>query len=369
MELDFDKEIDALLRQTAKSEHFAMTNGSTLPAHIDADAISAFAENALPEKTRAIYMTHLADCDRCRKILSSLIMLGAESEVSASESIAEGIAAVPPPWYRRLFIFPNLAYTMGALVLVFSGLLGFLVLQNSKNTANMEVSQGNTAAPARPQSAAVPSGDMAANSMATSNSNAAMPTGAPNFQGTVNPETTPGSILPMDEAAKVGEDKLGYRAGQPATEPVTTDVLRERDDGEVVRKEELPDARAPGKPANEAKSTAMPAPPPPPPPGAAGAKPDEKFLGGTIRSKDGPDLAKKRAAESQPASGRRQLSGKTFSRTGGVWYDSAYQGQPTKDVRRGTSEYKKLDAGLRSIAESLGGTVVVVWRDGAYRIQ
>jgi hypothetical protein len=66
MELDFDKEIDALLRQTARSEQFAAANGSNAPAHIDADAISAFAENALPEKTRALYMTHLADCGRCR---------------------------------------------------------------------------------------------------------------------------------------------------------------------------------------------------------------------------------------------------------------------------------------------------------------
>lgn len=371
MELDFDKEIDALLRQTAKSEHFAMTNGSSMPAHIDADAISAFAENALPEKTRAIYMTHLADCDRCRKILSSLIMLGAESEVSASESIAAGIAAVPPPWYRRLFVFPNLAYTMGGLVLVFSGLLGFLVMQNSLSTDNVQVSQVANKAPAQPQSAVIPSGETAANSMPAANSNAAMPPGAPNFQGTVNPETTPGSIIQMDEDAKVGEDKLGYRGPTPAQEPVVTDVLRERDDGEVVRKEELRDARVnPAKPANEAKSTTtMPAPPPPPPPpGAAGAKPDEKFLGGTLGSKD-TARAKKMAEANQPASGRRQVNGKAFSQSGGVWYDSAYQGQSTKDVRRGTNEYKKLDAGLRSIAESLGGTVVVVWKEGAYRIR
>lgn len=65
----------------------------------------------------------------------------------------------------------------------------------------------------------------------------------------------------------------------------------------------------------------------------------------------------------------KQIGGKSFNRQDGVWYDSAYSGQATTDVRRGSNEYKKLDPGLRSIAESLSGTVVVVWKSSAYRIQ
>ena len=198
MELDFDKEIDALLRQTARSEQFATANGSNAPAHIDADAISAFAENALPEKTRALYMTHLADCDRCRKILSSVIMLGQNAEVSASSSVIGEIAAVPMPWYRRLLLFPNLAYTMGDLVLVFSGLLSYLVLQNSNRTAKTEVSQVANKVPAQPEYPAQESAARTANSVAASNSNAAMPPGAPNFQGTIDVAATPATGLPVD---------------------------------------------------------------------------------------------------------------------------------------------------------------------------
>jgi len=63
------------------------------------------------------------------------------------------------------------------------------------------------------------------------------------------------------------------------------------------------------------------------------------------------------------------VGGKTFKRSNNVWYDSAYRGQNTTNVTRGTNEYKKLDAGLRGIAENLGGTVVVVWKEKAYRIQ
>jgi hypothetical protein len=37
-------------------------------------------------------------------------------------------------------------------------------------------------------------------------------------------------------------------------------------------------------------------------------------------------------------------------------------------VRRGSHEFKKLDSGLRSIANELYGTVVIVWKGKAYRI-
>ena len=64
----------------------------------------------------------------------------------------------------------------------------------------------------------------------------------------------------------------------------------------------------------------------------------------------------------------RTVGGRVFSNRDGAWYDSAYQGQPTTNYRRGTDEYKKLDKGLRQIADSLSGTVVVVWKSKPYRI-
>jgi hypothetical protein len=368
MELDFDKEIDALLRQTARSEKLATVNGLGAPAHIDADAISAFAENALPEKTRALYMTHLADCDRCRKILSNVIMLGQNAEVSASSSATEVIGAVPLPWYRRLLLFPNLAYTMGALVLVFGGLLGFLVFQNSKLMTGTEVSQVSNKAPDQAQYPAQEQAARPANSVAASNTNANVPAGAPNFHGTLEVEATPGPGLPVEEV-KTGEDKVISRENPKGPPETPVDALTERDDGRVVRKAETL-SELQNKAANEAKPSSMtgaqPAPaaaPPPPPP----AKTDERFRAESV--KDSKEKAKKQLALGSAASGHRQVAGKTFSRVGSVWYDAAYQGQPTRDVRRGTNEYKKLDSGLRSIADTLGGTVVVVWRDGAYRIQ
>jgi hypothetical protein len=79
--------------------------------------------------------------------------------------------------------------------------------------------------------------------------------------------------------------------------------------------------------------------------------------------------AKRGAREEDESSGRKSLGGRTFERKQNVWYDTAYQGRPTINVRRGTAEFNRLDAGLRSIANSLPGTIVVVWGAKAYRIQ
>ncbi len=65
----------------------------------------------------------------------------------------------------------------------------------------------------------------------------------------------------------------------------------------------------------------------------------------------------------------RVVGGRSFNNRNGVWYDTAYHGQATSNFRRGTEEYKKLDGGLRNIANTLGGTVVIVWKQKAYRIQ
>jgi len=65
----------------------------------------------------------------------------------------------------------------------------------------------------------------------------------------------------------------------------------------------------------------------------------------------------------------RTVNGRTFTKKDGVWYDADYHGQSTINVRRGSDAYKKLEGGLRNIADSLGGTLVTVWKGKAYRIQ
>src|SRR5687768_14764844 len=107
MEVDFDKEIDALMRSSGGGR--TITISEFAAPHIDADTLNAFAENALPDAARKGYMTHLADCDGCRKTLSSLISMNAEAEpVSAVSTIPAIVTETKVPWYKGLFAIQNL---------------------------------------------------------------------------------------------------------------------------------------------------------------------------------------------------------------------------------------------------------------------
>ena len=391
MELEFDKEIDALVRGRG------VLIGDTPPkGHLDADEIAAFAENVTPAGTRALHMAHIADCDRCRKILSNLIALNAEAgpEKATAAVPASAPAGDTAPWYRKLFLFPNLAYVMGGLVLVLGGLIGVSVYQGSMGgeTTMSQVTESESArgpmAPTEPQFSA----DTAANAANMMSNTAA--TAASNTNATaIVPGTSTSTASPVANAPTRSENEAVV--SQPA--PSTADAVTSAADAPAA------------KPVQAA--------PPPPPPLAetapqkdAGAKEDD------ARARNVQENEKKKAAslnarkmEELPVDGlgtqnrartqaggvakatpgptrdmqqtfpnrtdntyelrSRRVRGKDFQFRNGAWYDTAYRSQGTTNVRRGSDEYRKLDGGLRSIAESLSGVVVVVWGGKAYRIQ
>jgi hypothetical protein len=256
---------------------------------------------------------------------------------------------------------------MGAFVLVFSGLLGFMVVRNLSDNTSTEVSQVANKEPARP--AAMPQPQVAA-----SNANSAS---APAADSSANASATPPVPLGMNFDSNTtrsetetrentsrlsGQDKV---AEQPdAAGPPAADITTERDDGVRAAKEQKPEpvVTQDQKKNQETVTEAKPSQPAPPPPPAKSAP-----YGGITAEKDaGADRAKSDA----PVNGRRkQLAGKSFNRRDGVWYDSAYSTQPVTSVRRGTDEYRRLDPGVRAIGDSISGTVVVVWKEKAYRIR
>jgi hypothetical protein len=376
MELDFDKEIDALLRKARSgTEAAAAAPGS---AHFDADEIAAFAENALPEKARGTYITHFAGCDRCRKILSQAILLNAEAEQQAAS-----LPVTPEPvetraaWRKWLFGLPTVAYTMGTLVLLFSGFLGYMVWQNAGGEQNAEVSQVSEKETYNASSSSNRSvsnaANMAANAMsnvsnsAITNSAARNLTPLPAANTTAN--TGPGDIFGKAQSAPVlrEEDKLlpapTVQAEQPAAAGSKPKELI-KDDNKAA--DEITESRADATTDAEKQKTMN----------------DLKAM-----KKEAPRSAtlSARKVENLPLNGRdaggakmdsdtryaaaRRIGGRSFEKKDGVWYDSEYNGQPTINVRRGTDDYNKLDAGLRSIANGLTGTVVVIWKSKSYRIQ
>ena len=54
----------------------------------------------------------------------------------------------------------------------------------------------------------------------------------------------------------------------------------------------------------------------------------------------------------------------------GGWIDQKFKSSMAmKSISRGSDEFQALDSGLRSIAQQLGGQVIVVWKGHAYLIK
>ncbi len=383
MDFEFDKEIDALLRQTAQSG-VAVSNQTA--THLDADEISAFAENAFPEKIRRKYTLHLADCEKCRKSLSNLIALGSETEnVTIHAGEEKHFIAAPVPWYRKLFAFPNLAYTMGALVLVFSGIAAYTVLQSVNNSRNAEVSQtyekqpngkgmssdgDQTASESLSSNSAMSANTMMSNTAAM---NTASSNSAANFSAVPSaPVVTANSnaMVMREDADKdlKGETKTLSLSKKPIDQVRSENSIAAGAPPPPAKENEYQSSNEVQKQQNQAQNSIAQ--------NQTNIMPDSRnvqrapmpALQTQSKSKKAEE-SRGDAAEKIQAAGATSVGGKTFKRENNVWYDSAYRGQVTLNITRGTNEYKKLDSGLRGIAENLEGTVVVVWKEKAYRIQ
>ncbi|HEX8472580.1 MAG TPA: zf-HC2 domain-containing protein [Pyrinomonadaceae bacterium] len=152
MKSEFDREIDWLLRghrekarrsgasparDVDASDADAHGNGYESPhdaaqtsAHLDADELSAYAENALPPATRALYVAHLADCDQCRKIATTITLAsGVAVELEKSHATATQTIATPSTWktwLASIFSPRVLRYAAPALALLMVGAVAFV---------------------------------------------------------------------------------------------------------------------------------------------------------------------------------------------------------------------------------------------------
>ncbi len=374
MELEFDKEIDAILRK-GRSGQIAAVKAATA-SHLDADSIAAFAENALPPRAKLLYMEHFADCDRCRKDLSQVVRMNSAAVAAEGTAVSSVAAAAvaEPSWLSKLFRTPNLAMAMGALVLTFGGVLGYLVIQNGTNVDTSTISKVTD----QEQNKGVPSfnGDASAvsNSANTIAANATPPA-APTMPAASANSAANSTASGTGSATEAKQPESGYsmdgttdisKSGEVApAAPITVNkpaAVEERKDGDDKTKEQPADEKIAKREYDDRSRDTSP------------AAPKRKTDTGPSRSGTGPrqDNTYQNQTQNQVVGGvsaTRSSGGKNFESRNGVWYDTAYKGQSTTSVKRGTENYIRLDSGLRSIADSLGGTVIIVWKDKAYRIQ
>jgi hypothetical protein len=374
VELEFDKEIDALLRKAQPPA--APTRG----AHMDADAMNAFAEGAMPEAIRKTYTAHLSDCDSCRKALSQVALLNEPIAMTAVAATAAAPFAAPiparrsvVPWYRSLFSTPGLAAAFGVLVLAFGGVLAYLITQRGAATDTsvaMQKEVSNSAASA-PYAGIESNAGMNANaSSATSNRSTTNKTAHTAAASSTNSTTKTTVDQPVGSASNAVASNTMASGTAPSQPPVAAAPASKPADALVAG-----GSVAAEKSKDEAKTE-------------QDRREDKEAIRNRALSEDSPargTMTAKKVAGPGRSAGQvqnqvqanaqsemavtRKVAGKTFHSSSGAWYDSAYHGQSTTNIRRGSDEFKKLDSGLRSIANELGGVVVVVWKDKAYRIQ
>jgi hypothetical protein len=315
-------------------------------------------------------------------------MLNAEAETAEERVVAPTISpATIEPWYRRLLL-PNLAYIMGGLVLVFGGLIAFTVLQSSNREA-ATVSQSLDSAPAARgpmleeaqdvtdqmansnaavsanKPAMAQAANTAANAANTASNSMAVGSGADKLRKESAPKDQPGYSLDGADAAKPTAAAPAAAAPPPppladknetAESAKAVAAAEAKDDDQKART--LSKKKANDLELNERQNQNVP----------------RTQAGGVAKSTPGPSRNAQqnfpnRADNTFELYEEKRISGKGFQRRSNVWYDNSYRGQATTNVRRGTDEYRKLDSGLRSIAESLAGVVVVMWEGKAFRIQ
>ena len=429
MKLSFDKEMDEALRR-----HARRASDSTLPAqdgaHMDADEISAYAENALPAATRLRYAAHLADCAHCRRLVISGTLaanVAGELEQQATAQSAPG-RALPASWRERvavLFSARALRYAAPALALILVGTVAFIALRQNQTPESAplvterreqagQMPPGNapaanqsmgSAAPvpattATPDLSARESGEQTSANSATggrvATTNAQPPDGLMARRVEETRADTGAQSAPQATPAPSIANEAATRAEAPARQTaeltVRSPAQAANSNAAVARP---PAASQParvreGELAAQSRDDARRNAPPPPPPAAAPAAPGAGIAADASAGPEERASQSRRGAAARAASPRvlaqreedqgrretaetRRAGGRTFRRQGNAWVDTAYRSSlSTISMSRNSEQYRALIAdepALGRIVQQLGGEVVIVWRGRAYRIR
>jgi len=404
-----DSEMDVVLRRFAK-----VASGVKTADHLDADELSAFAEGALPPAARSRYVSHLADCDDCRRAVTELA--AASGRVEPMTAPVSQPTATETWWQKvgRFFAPARLRYAAFAAVLVAVVGIGFAVWRNSQKRPADQVAQGGPTVGEETRRTASQPQEPAANKVVAEQSPAAAAKGVTQTQAPLldqkQPESTavspppppkPADTLARNETApssaatgrgaEISTNAAPSYAPPPLVENERADTrAREQQNlnllhgpqrGESTEKYKTQDDRSRGagdfaKARDEDRARTGSDQPV--------AKEESKDEAGARKRSESRTaaLASRLPAgerQEEPKSDKaappeeadiRSVGGRKFKRQGNAWVDMKLKSSMSiKSVARGSEDFGKLDSGLRSIAQQLNGPVVVVWKGKAYRIQ
>ena len=399
-----NKEIDILLRKlSGKPNGSFKADGSSASGaqeHLDADELNAYAEQALPESLRSRYTEHLADCSRCRSIVTQLSL--STTAVPPREAVAERSSSWLKTFLAGLFTPFVIRYAVPAMAVIMIAAFGWILLR--REPLQQEVAQNTPLTVVQNQNAEV-SGSPAAPASVASSSDAPAKTG---------PAAEPGQ---PETANKAGQEQSATKRPAEAEKqaPVTATESKAADDekklADVAAKRDT-STNVTTAPAGGAVAPASSAAAPPAPKEAVTVvdrnEPIQKKAEDTAKvqsverrayeepQRSGPSNNQKaRNQEAQPGAvsrGARTMStgqrkdeaneqesevrtvgGHRFTKRGQVWVDALYNSnRAIVNVARGSEQYRILmgdEPDLRSIVEQLSGEIIVVWKNRAYRFK
>lgn len=401
-----DKQIDLLMRRHARTAGPEITG-----EHLDADELNTFAEGMLPPAARARYVSHLASCDECRQHVAQIALAGgavvrAESPVSERPQrrpFWEGVSA--------LFAPRGLRYAAFAAVLLIVAGIAFIALRRPQpptelvasrtesdqhpasaiqppagptngaaTDANTRPQQSNSpattsigsdkaedrdaekfagaspaplimkeapTAPAVEAKKAAPESDLAKS----------QPSYAPPPPGEAGQPTSVGGVAVKQESLKTGQvDTIVARAAErERSQGIMANQSRDdrqvKDQSVVTQQRRATGEKTKGGPSRNLENQST-------------GNTNENRVENMPLGISAPKPNDTEEAQTRSAGGRK------FRKQGKAWVDQKFKSSMTlKSVARGSDGFNSLDSGLRSIAQQLGGEVIVVWKGKAYVIK
>jgi hypothetical protein len=414
MKQETNNEMDLLLRRLGGRKTSVPDNAPLDGQHLDADELSAYAENVLPPAARARYTEHLAECSNCRRLVAQLsASFGA---VAVERAVTPVVEVSGFKKFLQSFFSPVvLRYAVPAIGLIAITTIALIVFRSqSFERSASEIAATNTSTDQKVSSPSGSPSDLVAkqfNDQGTRPKVESPAAAAPAKVLEVEAETksnqpkapeeqkaVEGDVAKKDAApAKVASVPQPVSAGNVAPsagKPGAVDrVSVATQQVEVTQTRQEPPADASGR-ADQAKERAK---------ALAKAKEDDRKLDGERPASAGP--AKGQWSADRPVARRgqtetnernrevgrdksevgggaknkdedaevRSVAGRQFRREGNAWIDTAYSSsRATTNVTRGSDQFRALVADeppLRTIADQLSGEVIVVWKGRAYRIR
>jgi|SRR5882724_6338003 len=389
-------EIDLLLRALGREAssrsagEASMQSNQELGAHLDADELNCYAEGIVSRPERARYNKHLVDCESCRRLVAGLVPAAAgwrrseKVQQKTEWSLREKLAALLAPSVLR-YAVPALALTtiIAIAIVALRKPQTEFVAQNQTRTLPAVSSAGESQKAATsispqslvsPEQIQKPPAESKERNSRTQRSDEAPPPAVASTTRASTDQAAKGFLRPGQPAGVAesqptpAEPTETAAAPPPAPRPASSDASKTAEgrkveaEADMQKRSREENYSSAGNENQVARTSSVKGGP---------SRNNSQNVAGLSsvmsRSANKDDKAAGSAVET------RRVSGRLFHRQGNAWVDADYaSGRATVNVSRGSEQFRALIAdepALRSIAEQLGGEVIVVWKGTAYRIR